>query len=284
MMPYNAEISRANPTCFIFLVDQSASMRESFQTNQGKTTKAEAVANAINKLLQNLVSKSTKSDGIRDYYHIALIGYGGMGVKSALGGNLQGKEMVPISLIGNYPVRVEERVKQLKDARGNLITKKMNMPVWLEPIGGGGTPMCAAFDYCNKLLAKWLSQYPNCFPPLVVNITDGESTDGDPTARANQLKQLSSSDGKVLLLNIHISATSSSPVEYPENDKELADDFARQLFGMSSTLTSYMVKVLSDEGFKVSPASRGFVFNANFEVLIRFIDIGTRPSNICMIV
>src|ERR1700722_20605329 len=105
-MPYNAEISRANPTCFIFLVDQSASMREEFRTNEGKTTKAEAVATAINKLLQNLVSKSTKSDGIRDYYHIALVGYGGMGVQSALAGNLLGKQMVPISLIGNYPIRV----------------------------------------------------------------------------------------------------------------------------------------------------------------------------------
>jgi hypothetical protein len=53
---------------------------------------------------------------------------------------------------------------------------------------------------------------------------------------------------------------------------------------MSSPLTGYMVKVLSDEGFKVSPTSRGFVFNASFEVLIRFIDIGTRPSNLRMIV
>jgi hypothetical protein len=27
-MPYNAELSRTNPTCFIFLIDQSSSMAE----------------------------------------------------------------------------------------------------------------------------------------------------------------------------------------------------------------------------------------------------------------
>ena len=54
-MPYTAEISRVNPTCFLFLIDQSGSMAERFGGEAGKT-KAEGVADAINRLLQTLVT------------------------------------------------------------------------------------------------------------------------------------------------------------------------------------------------------------------------------------
>src|SRR5690242_10585604 len=68
-MPYSAEISRTNPTCFLFLIDQSSSMLESFAGQAGKS-KADGVADAINRLLQNLAIKCAKSDGIRDYFFI----------------------------------------------------------------------------------------------------------------------------------------------------------------------------------------------------------------------
>jgi len=35
-MPYSTEISRTNPTCFLFLVDQSSSMLEPFGGQQDK--------------------------------------------------------------------------------------------------------------------------------------------------------------------------------------------------------------------------------------------------------
>ena len=49
---------------------------------------------------------------------------------------------------------------------------------------------------------------------------------------------------------------------------------------MSSTLTDTMVGSARQEGITVSAASKGFVFNANLEALINFIDIGTRPGNL----
>jgi hypothetical protein len=35
-MPYNAEISRGNPSCFIFLMDQSGSMADAWGGEAGK--------------------------------------------------------------------------------------------------------------------------------------------------------------------------------------------------------------------------------------------------------
>ncbi|MBW7886468.1 MAG: VWA domain-containing protein, partial [Caldilineaceae bacterium] len=38
--------------------------------------------------------------------------------------------------------------------------------------------------------------------------------------------------------------------------------------------------IAQQEGYTVSENSRGFVFNADMVSLIKFLDIGTRPSNL----
>ena len=73
-MSYVAEISRASPSCFVFLIDQSGSMQEGWAGEVGKN-KAQALSTIINRLLQNLVLKCAKSEGVRDYYDVGVIGY-----------------------------------------------------------------------------------------------------------------------------------------------------------------------------------------------------------------
>lgn len=279
-MPYTAEISRSNPSCIIFLVDQSSSMKEPFKTAEGERTKAEAVADVLNRSLQTLVSKCTKSEGINDYYYLGVFGYNGAGVNHALTGPLAGKDLLPVSLIGNYPSRIEKRVKTAKDLKGNTVERKVNFPVWVDPVGAGGTPMRAAFSTIVRVLSSWLKEHPACFPPIVIHITDGESSDGDPIAFGTQIMNLASNDGKVLLFNLHVSSFSRMSVEYPESGDKLPDDFARELFSISSSLTPYMIKVLRDDGIACGANARGFVFNADFQALLRFIDIGTRPRDL----
>ncbi|HKX29941.1 MAG TPA: VWA domain-containing protein, partial [Blastocatellia bacterium] len=95
-MPYTSGISRTNPSCLLFLIDQSDSMQDPFGSGESTEKKADEVADAINHFLQNLVIKCAKSEGIRDYYHVGVIGYGAT-VGSAFIGALTGKELVPIS-------------------------------------------------------------------------------------------------------------------------------------------------------------------------------------------
>lgn len=63
-MAYSAEISRGNPSCFLFLIDQSGSMADVFGGGEGNQKKADGVADAINRMLQNLVIKCAKEEGI----------------------------------------------------------------------------------------------------------------------------------------------------------------------------------------------------------------------------
>lgn len=279
-MPYVAEISRTNPSCFLFLIDQSGSMQDPFGASTDNRNKANGVADAINRLLQNLVIKCAKSEGIRDYYYVGVIGYGGRGVAPAFSGALNGRELVPISEIGNNPARVENRSKKIDDGAGGIIEQTVKFPIWFDPLAEGGTPMCEALNKATNILVKWLTTHPNCFPPIIINISDGESTDGDPIQLASDLMSMTSTDGEVLLFNLHISSSNHNSIEFPDSDSNLPDDHAKLLFSMSSKLPEYMRKVIASEGMDASFNTRGFVFNADLVSVIKFLDIGTRPSNL----
>lgn len=277
-MPYTAEISRANPGCFLFLIDQSGSMSDPFGGAVGKK-KAEGVADAINRLLQNLVIKCTKSEGVRDYFDVGVIGYGSK-VGPAFSGSLSARTLVRISEIASSPARIEERTRKVEDGAGGLVEQKVKFPVWFDPIASGGTPMCQAFKLAHQLLQEWVSQHPNSYPPIVINITDGEATDGDPLPYARAISELSTSDGNVVVFNCHISSHSASPIIFPDSEAGLPDEYAKLLFQMSSILPESIRKTAEAEGYIVNERSRGFAFNADLVELIRFLDIGTRPSNL----
>lgn len=278
-MPYDAEISRLNPSCFLFLIDRSGSMGDEFGTGESTKIKAAGVSDAINRLLQTLTIRCAKAEGVRDYYYVGVIGYGER-LGPAFSGELSGKELVPLSEVANKPARIEERIKKVDDGAGGLVEQTVKFPIWFDPIARGETPMCKALTKAQSLITGWLQEHPDCFPPIILNITDGEATDGDPSFPAQVLRSLSSSNGNVLLFNLHISSYKATPILFPDNEESLPDEFARLLFSMSSVLPDHLRYAAQQEGFQVSENTRGFVFNADITAVIQFMDIGTRPSNL----
>jgi hypothetical protein len=275
-VPYVAEISRTNPTCLLFLIDQSLSMGEPFGGAPDRT-KADGVADAVNRLLQNLALKCAKSDGIRDYFHVGVIGYGS-GVHSALGGALAGRHLVPVSEFANNPLRVEQRRRKIDDGAGGLIEQTFKFPVWFEPVADGKTPMCQALTLAGQVLEEFITRAPEAYPPLAINITDGAASDADPRPAAAALRALATTDGEVLLFNAHLSSAPAVPVVFPSGTFGLGDPYARHLFKMSSELPPRLLEAAQADGFPVAAGARGFAFNADLVSVIRFLDIGTRVS------
>jgi hypothetical protein len=275
-LPYTAPISRANPTALVFLLDQSSSMLEPFGA-QPEKSKATGVADALNRLLQNLVLKCAKADGIRDFFHVGMIGYGGR-VTSAFSGGLAGKNLVPISELASNPLRVEVRTRRVDDGAGGILEQPFKFPVWFEARPTGRTPMCEALRKAKEYLQEFLAGHSNCYPPIVINITDGQPSDGDPRDAAKELRALASVDGNVLLFNAHLSDKQARAIEFPDDGPDLPDEYARLLFRMSSELPPKLVEAANTGGFKVGPNARGFVFNADLVAVIRFLDIGTRVT------
>lgn len=276
-MAYSAEISRNNPACILILIDQSGSMEEPFSGSQRR--KADGVADVTNRLLQNLVVRCAREEGIRDYFHLGVLGYG-VEVGPAFRGPLAGRSLVPISEIGHAPARLEERTREREDGMGGLVREKVRFPIWFESVANGATPMCQALGRAAGLVGDWVRRYPEGFPPIVVNISDGQPTDGDPTAIASELRGMRTTDGEVLLLNVHLSAHQSTPIQFPSSDAGLPDAHSRLLYKLSSPLTPGMLSAAQEEGLQAAPGARGFVFNADIISLIKFLNIGTRPSNL----
>jgi hypothetical protein len=279
-MPYQAEISRANPSCFLFLIDQSGSMADPYGGGGAGNSKATEVALAINNLLRNLALLCSKSEGVRDYFHVGVIGYG-QSVGPAFAGALAGRTLVPLSEVADNPARLEERTRKVNDGAGGLVDQTVRFPIWFDPAAKGGTPMCQALTQAHEIVTGWLGAHPDGFPPTVINITDGESTDGDPSRAMDALTSLSSNDGRVLLFNVPLSGRPDAvPAVFPDSPDGLPDDYARTLFHGASPLTPHMQTVAREYGQEASDGSKGFILNADSTMLIAALEIGTRPSNL----
>lgn len=281
-MSYTAEISRTNPALFVFLLDQSGSMKGHFGGQASRASKATGVADAINRMLSNLVIRCSQGETTRNYFDIAILGYGAQegAVAPALSGPLAGQEILTISAIGNAPARMEDRVMKQPDGAGGVIDVPVKFPIWFEPVASADTPMVKALQEAHRLVSQWISNHQAAFPPIVINLTDGEATDGDPSESAQALRQLATEDGNVLLFNCHISSVVSSPVLFPESDSSIPDQYGKKMFAMSSPLTPTMVEFAKKQEFSIAEESRGFVFQADLVDVIRFLDIGTRPMEL----
>jgi hypothetical protein len=278
-MAYSAEISRGNPTCFVLLIDQSGSMSDTFGA-ENALRKADFVADVVNRTIHDLVIRCTRTEEIRNYYFISVLGYG-ESVGPAFGGGLAGRTLIPVSEVAEMPARLENRTKKVSDGAGGLVDSQIRFPVWMDAVSNGGTPMCQAFTGVRDLLDHWLSEHKNGFPPTVLHLTDGESTDGDPGQIGNEILSRRTSDGEVLLFNCHVSARHTVKIEYPSDETQLPDDFAKGLFNISSRLPEPFRRSAKEIGISTGgEGARGFVFNGDPVSVAQFFDIGTRPANL----
>ncbi|AWM42221.1 hypothetical protein C1280_12040 [Gemmata obscuriglobus] len=273
---YDAQISRANPACLLFLIDQSGSMGDPF-IGAGGTSKASTVADAVNRLLQNVVLRSAKADGVRDYFRVGVIGYGTT-VKAGLGGATPSNVLIPVSRLGEHPLRVDTRVKKVLDAQGRVTEQKVKFPVWYDPISGGQTAMCEALGVAGQAVKEFVYEFPNSYPPIVLNLTDGLPSDGNPQEAARAIRNISTADGNVLLFNLLISKVPVTPAYFPADESGFPETEAKLLFRMSSALPPKLWAAARNEGHAVKPGARGVVLNADPTAIVRFLDIGTRVS------
>lgn len=277
-MAYTAEISRANPGCFLFMIDQSASMSEPFGGDTSMISKADYLATVINRLLTNLVLRCSKDMSVWRYFHVGVIGYGAT-VGPAFDGFLAGRELVGIDEVADSPARIDDKYRRVPDGAGGLVEEHYKFPVWFDAVADNGTPMRTAFLTVHRILEDWVQEHWTSYPPVVINISDGEANDASPVDvldAADTLKSLHTGDGAVVLLNLHLSSRQANPIHFPADGETLPDGFAQLLFNMASRLPPTMKDLAQSMGYRVNDHARGFVFNADMTDVVQFLDIGTR--------
>ena len=276
-MSYEAQISRSSPTAFLFVVDQSGSMSDTMASGKSK---AEFVSDALNRTIMDFVIRCRKADGVRDYFDVGVLGYGGKGVSNGFSGALGTTVLNPISAIEQNPVRVEDRKKKMDDGAGGILETSIKFPVWFEPKASGGTPMREALTRAAEELVAWCDAHPASYPPTVLHVTDGELTDGDPEEIATHLTQIRTNDGELLMFNIHVSSLGADPIRFPSSTSGLPDNYAKLLFRMSSQLPEHLIRLAREKGNAVGVELRGFMFNAEAPEIVAFLEIGTQASQL----
>ncbi|MCY2964505.1 MAG: VWA domain-containing protein, partial [Planctomycetota bacterium] len=188
---------------------------------------------------------------------------------------------IPISEIEANPLRLDNKMKKMYDEETAEVQEiPVQVPVWVDPVARGGTPMCAVLSDAYYKLEGWIADHPDCFPPIVVHITDGEAQDGDPIEFAEPLRSLATTNGEVLLFNCSLSMLAADKILFPSSLESVPEKLAMDLFKMSSPLPEPIFQQASKE-FTLSPGARAFVFNADAVALVQFLEMGTKaPPNL----
>jgi hypothetical protein len=216
-MAYDQKISRARPGLIGLVLDDSLSMAENLPgTSDPKYQWVERYAGII---FDELLSRSSDVKGadvvVKPRYYLYVLKYGSS-----------------TELWGKPEMDIKEAV-ELFSSSGNSLG-----------LGGHleGTDAERALremhDYLKQALAG--ERFKDSFPPMVFHLTDGESQT-DAVQVAEQIRQVSTNDGNVLMVNAYIGTQTSlsynGPEEFPGyvdvSEAGPSDDNVR-LFGMSS--------------------------------------------------
>lgn len=276
-MPYKESLTRQNPGYIVILMDQSGSMVDPF----GGGSKAEECAKAVNRVLKELGMACTSGTEVKNRCEISILSYGKSGntIVNGFSGNLASQAVVTMPELVANCLRIDKVKRRVPDGAGGLVEIDYDFPVWVEPAAIGGTPMAEAFQEAYNLVSNWTQSHRSSFPPVVINITDGEPNDKSKAKTAAlQLSQTGTDDGNTLILNAHISTKMGGKVELPSSENGLPDSNAKFLFNISSQLPQVMLDIARGVGFEPSNGARGFVYNADAEVMIKLLDIGTKTD------
>lgn len=277
---YSQEITRQHRTAFIIALDRSGSMQESVQFGKKKLSKAEAVAIIANALITELIDRCQRTDCLRNYYDVAVIGYANDSVEMLLGGD----GMISIEEISklNPKSKILSDEQQLSEYGSTIFQHTLNE--WFAPHAEGNTPMYEALLKVRDLASEWCQKSENreSFPPVIINITDGEASDCDDNELrdiCSQIKRIATDDGNVLLINIHISTDNTLPATIFPMPDELTGGgrYLKLLAECSSIMPSAFDNPIREiKGQGATPPFFGMGYNASIIELLSIVNIGSR--------
>jgi hypothetical protein len=284
-MSYSQSWGGTQPGCMIIMLDQSASMYDSFgpsKAGRGQK-KSEMVATILNGFLNELINTNrvVHPDGspeVRPRAEIAVIGYGSS-VSSVLGGVLANKPFVTLTELDANPISINMVKKKEVDGMGNIIEVPTPFPIWVKAKAENGTPMLDALQLARSLAEQWASGHQSNYPPVIINITDGMAL-GDLAKAAQDIMQTQTNDGQALVFNVHITEHPLPEVTYPLTETELPNDqYARQLFAMSSVIPETSRSLLESQlGHPVPSGARGMIFNGDAVSVRLMFNFASAPA------
>ena len=280
---YQRQITHHNRGAFVLMLDCSASMGGMTKLNNVVMSKAEAVALVSNMIIDELMERATRHHIVRDYYDIAVIGYHEQSIRSLLPEEL-GNGFVSVKYLSKFaPAHKVIHLDQQLD-NGGVVSSPFSYRPWINPISAGHTPMYEALIELHAIVEEWCSCSDNyhSFPPVVINITDGECNDAsaeDLVTIAQSIKNTHTADGHTLFINVHLSTLdelTSSTLFPADRSFSTEDGYRQMLFDMSSSIPQSLEPLIADiiQPQEAGPY-RAVAFNASPIELFSILNIGS---------
>jgi hypothetical protein len=161
--------------------------------------------------------------------------------------------------------------------------------IWIEQKADGSTPMCGALERGRELVEGWCRQKANhrSYPPTLINITDGETSDcnADRVAEiAGKIRSTATADGNTILMNIHLHAPESvsaggGAVLFPSRPDELPPHrYARLLWEISSEMPAATHDMIRAMRPGAEPPFRAMGWDSHVAGVAAMMNIGSVNS------
>ena len=263
MGKYAKQWTRNKPGHIIIMGDSSGSMSLKDKGGYSLIERVEIGANSgiLSSLVRNL-----SNDGVKNKATFTVITYGSGGAK-----------IVCKKSIADFATEGDTLpTKTVSTSAGDI-----EIPQFVSGLtASGGTPMAAGFDLAYKAAEAFCKANPESAPPIIINITDGMPNNPSATiAAANRCRNLSTSDGNVLIFNLHMSTNSSNKVLFPASEGELSDAAAKLLYRISDVLPKTYMAVAQAEKLPVKENSRMMTQNGNGEDIAKIINFGSTVAD-----
>jgi hypothetical protein len=152
--------------CLICLIQASASMRDG-RKSAPVASKLEAALHVVEQLVADLVQFAGSKPGNSANFEVGVLAYStngdsGLSLRPLLPGSAQARLLVPLN----------ELVDLAASAGGQDRIR------WAKTEPSGDAPAREALARTRELLADWIGKHSAAHPPIIVHLTDGESSDG----------------------------------------------------------------------------------------------------------
>ncbi len=285
-MTHNSTITRNTPSAFMFLLDISGSMSETINFDGETMSKNDALNKIVNSSLQEIIFRCKHFNQYYNYFDIAVLGYQNGEVNNLLEQHTQNEGFSTINEIVSCEIdtKVYDYLRKKPNGEKFISQRTINQYINTEPYGT--TPMYKALDRAYYLLQRWVLDHKgkNCFPPIVINITDGEANDATPSEMkqiSQKLMRLSTENGNILLFNIHLTnQDDEKEIVFPTDKEELPDiRNTKLLYDMSSTLPESFQEQLQNlypnTHYDKLNMPKAMCYNTSLSSLIKILEIGS---------
>lgn len=263
MGDYKKKWTTNNPGFIGFLLDCSGS---TVLEDASGYSLVERIQMGANSGIFSSLTRNISHEGVKNKAVFTTITYGGGGAK-----------IVSKKSIADFATEGDSLPTQtIPTSVGDIET-----PQFIPSLtASGSTPMAAGFDLMHQAVEEFCKANPDAAAPIIIHVTDGMPNDSAAAiAAAKRCGKLSTTDGSVLLFNLHISTNSGNKVLFPSSESELSDPAARLLYSISDILPPSYLVIAKTGGLSVKENSRMMTQNGNGEDIAQIINFGSSVAD-----